>query len=397
MEARIMHLDVDAFFPSVEQADDPSLCKKALIIGGLNNRSVVASCSYEARLKGVHSGMPTMRARTLCPEGIFLPPRFDRYKEISTQLMHLLQGYTPQLHIFSIDEAFLDFRKTHLIHPDMKELAKKLQKEIYSHFSLTTSIGIARNNYCAKIASDYHKPNGITILKPGTEEEFLGRLPLEKLWGLGKHTYNVLTQAKIHTVESLRQADPLRLQRLVGKHSSNYLLTISKGEDPGIMRQRQNRPSISVERTYAQDLTNWEEIKAQLLRLAQQLSQRMIRTQVLGSRIRVKVRLYDFSTHTIQGKIPHTAISTQGIYRYAYSLIQSKWKTPDSIRLLGIGIADIVKKDLFQQEIFSSLESQQMAIDARIHALSRELGTAHPVIPARTLLTRNKRKKKNPQ
>ncbi|MBO4392775.1 MAG: DNA polymerase IV, partial [Spirochaetales bacterium] len=210
------HVDLDAFFASVEQRDNPEYRNKPLIIGQVAPRCVVSTCSYEARVYGVHSAMPTIQAQRLCPNGIFIPGDMHKYSRVSKQVMNILREYAPEMHQVSIDEASLDMTGTRRLFGPARQLAMKMKERVKSEIGITMSIGIAASPFIAKMASDYNKPDGLCLVSPGKEQVFIDAIGLKKLWGLGKSGLAMLNARGITTPEQVRQMDLPTLQKLIG-------------------------------------------------------------------------------------------------------------------------------------------------------------------------------------
>ncbi|MFC2280755.1 MAG: DNA polymerase IV, partial [Treponema socranskii subsp. buccale] len=233
MTKRFLHVDIDAFFASVEQLDNPALRGKPVIVGGLpgERRAVVSTASYEARVYGVHSAMPVAEAYRLCPSGIYLHGRHERYHEVSARIMDIFREYSPDVEQISIDEAFIDLTGTELLFGDPEQTALRLKKEVRDTTGLTVSVGLASTKYIAKLASEMSKPDGFFEVKPGDEERFMLSLPLKKIWGIGHKTLSRINQAGIFTARDLREKSEELLCVLFGKAAGNFLYNVVRGRE----------------------------------------------------------------------------------------------------------------------------------------------------------------------
>jgi len=333
------HVDLDAFFASVEQNDNPELRRKPVIIGAApGHRGVVAACSYEARGYGVHSAMPISEAYRRCPNAVYLPVRMQRYHEMSTKVMSLFGAYTPSVQQLSIDEASLDMTGTERLLGLPLEVAKKLKARVRSETGLTISVGIAANRYLAKLASEYGKPDGLYQVAEGSEISFLDSLELHDLWGLGKKTLVRLEELGIDSVQELRRMSLERLQSSMGRAGGAYLYRIVRGEDPGVYRQSRKSHSISNETTFELDTDDIEEIRRTLLALSHQVMFRIIDEKVRPKTVFVKIRFADFRTTTAQRTLETPPVSAEEIYGYATEMLGKRW-TGGPLRLLGVGVS----------------------------------------------------------
>jgi DNA polymerase-4 len=265
---RIIHLDMDAFYASVEQRDDPSLRGKPVAVGGSpQSRGVVAASSYEARKFGVRSAMPMSRAVRLCPDLLIVRPDFHRYRAVSQQVMAILRECTPLVEPLSLDEAYLDVTENLLGEPIATNVAKHLKKIIFEELALTASAGVAPNKFLAKIASGWQKPDGLTVIPPERVEQFLQKLPVEALWGVGPVTAKKLRALGIRRLVDVREIDEISLRKTVGS-LAEWLKRLSHGDDPREVKPDRPWKSISAETTYAVDLENVREMRSELERLA---------------------------------------------------------------------------------------------------------------------------------
>ena len=341
MLRKIIHVDMDAFYASVEQRDNPSLKGKPVIVGGgEEKRGVVSSASYEARLFGIHSAMPTSQAKRLCPQGIFLPVRMHRYREASEQILRILREYTPLIEPLSLDESFLDVTGSErLLGPALK-IAKEIKKRIYETTGLTASAGIGPNKFLAKIASDLRKPDGLVEIKPEEMSEFLRDLPVSKLWGVGESTEEILKEMGIWRVGQLTAYPREGIERKLGKFGLE-LVALARGEDDRAVIAESEAKSISQEETFTPDLRDLETIKRVLLDQSERVGWELRRQRLKGYTVQLKVRYPDFSLVT--RSITLRAPTDQGIeiYQTTLRLLDRTEALQKSARLLGVGIANL--------------------------------------------------------
>src|SRR5512140_3071723 len=302
---RIVHLDMDAFYASVEQRDDPSLRGKPLAVGGQpEERGVVAAASYEARAYGVRSAMPMARALRLCPELLIVPPDFTRYRAASQQIFEIFRSCTPLVEPLSLDEAYLDVTDNLWGEPLATPVARRLKQRIREETQLTASAGVAPNKFLAKIASGWDKPDGLTVISPARVEAFLQQLPVDALWGVGPVTARKLRAIGIERLVEVRTADPDALQRAVGSLAAT-LRRLAAGEDARPVVPDRPYKSSSSENTYNEDLLELDAIRAEIARTARQCADWLVRKDLLARTVTIKVRYADFSTTTRS----HTAVA----------------------------------------------------------------------------------------
>ncbi|MFE0791846.1 DNA polymerase IV [Streptomyces mutabilis] len=349
----ILHLDMDAFFASVEQASKPSLRGKAVVVGGLGPRGVVATASYEARVFGVHSAMPMGQARRLAPNAAYLVPRFELYRTISEQVMRLLRALSPLVEPLSLDEAFVDLEAGGTAwDADSARLAgAKLRADIRSVTGLTGSVGLAASKMLAKIASEEAKPDGLVLIPPGTERAMLEPMSVRTLPGVGPATGDHLRRAGITTVGELAEAGEDELVRLLGKAHGHalYAMALARDERP-VVAERETK-SVSVEDTYDVDIHDRTRVGMEVQRLADRCVRRLRGSGLSGRTIVLKVRRYDFSTltrsETLRGPTDDPAV-----VREAAARLLDPVDTTGGVRLLGVGVsglADYTQEDLFAQ------------------------------------------------
>ena len=334
----IIHLDMDAFYPAVEVLDNPDLLGKPVIVGGSDKRGVVSSASYEARKFGVHSAQPVVTARRLCPDGIFLPVRMSRYKEVSKQIFQIFRRFTPLVEPLSIDEAFLDVTGSERLFGRPEDIARKTRQAVFEEIGLTVSAGVAPSKFVAKIASDMDKPDGLTIVPPDRVRAFLDPLAIEKMWGVGKKTQEVLARLNVRSFKDLSLLPVEVLERQFGKHGVKMHL-LSMGIDEREVVTTYVQKSIGHEVTFSEDILEIQEAKQQLLSLAHRVAHRMRRENTLGRTITLKVKYADFVQITRSQKIPKGTDDGTEIYATACHLLQKTDTGKRPVRLLGISLS----------------------------------------------------------
>ena len=336
-ERKIIHLDMDAFYASVEQRDDPALRGKPVAVGGSpQGRGVVAASSYEARKFGVRSAMPMARALRLCPDLVIVRPDFPRYRTASQRVMAILRDCTPLVEPLSLDEAYLDVTENRWGEPLASVVAKQLKKQIYEEINLTASAGVAPNKFLAKIASGWQKPDGLTVIPPARVEQFLQQLPVEALWGVGPVTAKKLRALGIQRLVDVREIDEITLRRTVGS-LAEWLKRLSHGDDPREVRPDRPWKSISAETTYAVDLENVKEMRAELARLAERIAKSLQKKNLHARTITIKVRYSDFSTVTRSHTARPPTCAAGQIAARALALLERSDAARRPVRLLGVG------------------------------------------------------------
>jgi len=336
----IIHIDMDAFFASVEKLDNPALQGKPLIVGGPGKRGVVATASYEARKFGVRSAMPISRARKLCPDGIYLSPRFERYQEISRRIQEIFLSHTPKVEPISLDEAFLDVTGTVESFASAITKARKIKKEIEEKIGLTCSVGVAPNKFLAKLASDMQKPNGFVVIRESEAENILEGLPVSKIWGVGKVTEQRLNEMGIQTIGDLKKIPRTKLKNIFGKQGEN-LHELARGIDESPVEPYHPIKSISQEITFDEDLKDPEKIKTFLGRLSEEVGSALRKDKLQAKTVRIKVRFSDFTTITRQISLDTPTNSTEIIRNLAKRLFQERVNKDEAIRLIGVGVSNM--------------------------------------------------------
>ena len=351
----IFHLDMDAFFASIEQRDDPALRGRPVIVGGSpSRRGVVCAASYEARRFGVHSAMPSVTAGKLCPRGIFLPPRLDHYREESMRIMTLIRGPGILIEQVSIDEAYLDMTGVFSAGGDDAEsllygavaLARDLKRRIRQERQLTGSIGIGSNKFLAKLASDFQKPDGLTLINDRDKAAFLRPLPVRVIHGVGKVTERTLRESGLETIGDL-QDFPGDLRAIVGSWGPT-LKQLAFGEDARAVEVGDEVKSISSEETFAQDTDDRGLLRECLRQQAGEIAAKLLRKHLAARTVQVKVRYGDFTTLTRQISLEDPVAEAGDIYRLACHLLARHKLVPRPLRLLGLGVAGLTERTVRQ-------------------------------------------------
>ena len=303
MRRWIMHVDMDAFFASIEQLDHPEYKGHPVIVGGLSSRGVVATCSYEARKFGVHSAMPISRAKKLCPDGIYVYPRMDRYKEVSHQIFSIMKEFTPHIEPLSIDEAFLEVSGMSTMYSGPKALGRAIKDRVFEETGLIISAGLAPNKFLAKLASDLDKPDGLVVIPYGREKEILAPLPIKRIWGVGPRTEKILKTGGFHLMRHIQALpDESSLIPLVG-NQARRIWELANGIDDRPVETDRRIQSIGAEETYEEDLTDGSAIELEFRYFANRLSKRLRKRNLLGHTVSIKVRYDDFTTVSRQKRL----------------------------------------------------------------------------------------------
>jgi len=368
----ILHVDMDAFYASVEQRDNPELRGKALVVGGTTNRGVVAAASYEAREYGIRSAMPMREAYRRCPDLLRVQPRMAHYKTASQQVFEIFRRFTPLVEGLSLDEAFLDITASVALFGTPVEIATAIKREILETTGLTASVGIAENKLVAKIASELDKPDGLTIILPGDYEAKLDPLPVSVIPGIGRETLKRLSGTAISTVRDLRMADDRILEPVFGRHTQKTRERASGIDNRPVMASREEK-SISAEETFDTDLSGREDMDRELLRLSERVATRLRRAMLAAGTVQIKIRQSDFKTFTRQRRVHPPANGTDRIYVIACELLGT-WlaRNPDArIRLLGVGASDLAPAA--QPDLFAAGETAT-AVDKAVDEIRDRFG-----------------------
>ncbi|MFW5761865.1 MAG: DNA polymerase IV, partial [Cyclobacteriaceae bacterium] len=343
----IIHIDMDAFYASIEQRDNPEYRGKPLAVGGSSKRGVVAAASYEARKYGVYSAMASSIAARKCPELIFVKPRFDVYREVSLQIREIMLEYTDLVEPLSLDEAYLDVTINKTENPSATIIAKEIKQKIKATTGLTASAGVSINKFLAKIASDYKKPDGLFVIRPEQAEEFVSQLPVKKFHGIGKKTAEKMHKLEIFTGADLKKIEQDKMIRLFGKVGL-YYYQIARGIDERLVKPDRERKSVGAENTFTDDLHTAEEMKEQLQLIAVKVWQRMRKINMSGKTITVKIRLSDFTTFSRSKTIPHPLYAEDELVQIACELLHEQQVT-EPVRLLGVSVSNLLQTNQNQQ------------------------------------------------
>jgi DNA polymerase-4 len=349
---RILHCDMDAFYASVHIRDDPSLEGKPVVVGGdPSARGVVAAASYEARKYGIRSAMPAAEARRRCPETVFLRPDFNRYREESQRIFAIYHDYTPVIQPLSLDEAFLDVTDHLGAFNSATALAENIRRRVREELHLTVSIGVGSNKLVAKIASDARKPDGLTVVRPHEVEAFLAPLPVRRLYGVGPAAERLLRELGVTTVEELRGLTVDRLMDRFGRWG-RVLWERAWGVDDRPVRTHRERKSLSTERTFPENVRDLEEIDRLLDGMAEEVARGLEKRRLAASTITVKARYPDFTTPTRSHTLPVPTANAATIAATAHELVRRTDAARRSVRLLGVGVSNLVPGELGQMTLF---------------------------------------------
>jgi DNA polymerase IV len=335
----ILHLDLDAFFASVEQLDDPGLRGRAVVVGGTGRRGVVCAASYEARRFGVRSAMPTARARRLCPDGVFLSPRFDRYGALSDQVFGIYRRFTPLVEPLSLDEAFLDVTASRALHGTGREIAGAIRGAVRRECGLAVSAGIAEVKMAAKIATDLGKPDGLVEVPAGGVAGFLAPLPVGRLWGVGEVTEAALRKLRIVTIGDLARTPEAALASAVGRSHAKGLRALALGEDPREVVPDEAAKSIGAEDTFGEDLAGRAALERELLAQAGRVGRRLRAAGLAGHVVTVKVKYADFSLVTRRVTLAASTDDDRAIFEAARAQLE-RVDLARPVRLTGISVSE---------------------------------------------------------
>ena len=336
---KIIHVDMDAFYASVEQMDNPELKGKPLAVGGSEVRGVVSAASYEARKFGVRSAISGIQAKKLCPDLIFVRPRFDRYKEISKKIRKIFLDYTDLVEPLSLDEAYLDVTENKKGNPSATLIAQEIRKRIFEEVGLTASAGISVNKFVAKIASDYNKPNGQKTVNPDEVEAFLEKLDVKKFYGVGKVTAEKMYQLGIFTGYDLKQKPLEYLEKHFGNSGLHYH-QIVRGIHNSAVKPNRKIKSLGAERTFGEKLSSKIFMEERLLSIAKELEKRLQKSKISGKTITLKIKYSDFTLQTRSKTLPYFVNDKNIILDVAKDLLYQE-RLRNSVRLLGISIHNL--------------------------------------------------------
>lgn len=361
---KIIHIDMDAFYASVEQRDNPELRGKPLAVGGGGPRGVVAAASYEARKFGVRSAMPGGKARRLCPDLIFVRPRFDAYREVSRQIRQIFERFTDIIQPLSLDEAYLDVTRNKMGIVSATYVAQEIRRMIQEETGLTASAGVSYCKLIAKLASDQNKPDGLCVVTPDQGAAFIAAMPVSRIHGIGPVTARRMREMGIETGADLRRYDLETLQRRFGK-AARFYHGAARGIDERPVEERQVRKSISVEDTFENDLYGPAELDEALTPIITRLWQRMERAQSFGRTVTLKIKFNDFSIITRSKSFGGWIDNPELLASLGRELLAGQCPVPRGVRLLGLGVHNLEEEEraaASQQRALSSLEQLTLAL-----------------------------------
>ena len=348
----ILHIDMDAFYASVEQLDDPSLRGQCVIVGGSSKRGVVSAASYEARRFGVHSAMPIFQAKQKCPQGVFVYPRMHRYKEISRKVMALLKTFSPLVETVSIDEAYLDMSGAERLFGSAEQIGRQIKTKIRNTVHLTCSVGIAPNRFLAKIASDMEKPDGLTIIRPEDVDQFIATLSIRKVPGVGAKTHQQLAAMGIQTLGDVCRWPQTMVKKRLGKYGQR-LFELACGIDHTPVAPNAPHKSVSSEETLAVDTADKNRLWPYLLKHSEDVARQLRRLNVRAKTVTLKLKTADFKIITRSKTLSQTTQSTKVIYTEARRLLQNH-NLAQKVRLIGVGTSGLTAtKQPVQQDLFA--------------------------------------------
>lgn len=377
MQRLIFHLDMDAFFASVEQRDNPEYRGKPLIVGGAGRRGVVAAASYEAREFGVFSAMPTAKALRLCPHAIVVSNSTGKYSEASAIIMEVMKRYSPVVEPLSLDEAFMDMTGTEKLFGKPLYIAEKLKAEIFEETGgLSASIGIAPNKFLAKLGSDMNKPNGITVIPFGKEAETIAPLKIERMWGVGKKSSVLLRKIGLETIGDIAKADRRKLVKAVGPALADHIYKLSRGEDRRVVISDLSRKSIGSECTFEYDISGRAMVEKRIRPQAEIVARGLREKKIKARGVRVKVRLSKgFILQTRQMKLDQPFDDSKTIFDACCQLLKTV-DVDEAIRLVGATAYDLVEEDFPEQiDLFSTAKKEkQSTLEHTMDAINKKLG-----------------------
>lgn len=372
-EMNIIHCDLDAFFASVEQRDNPTLRGRPVIVGGTpQSRGVVSTCSYEARKYGVKSAMPASQALRLCPQGVFLPVDMKRYRQASQQVFQILADYTPLMEPLSIDEAFLDVKGCTSLFGPAEVIARTIKERVLKEVGLIISTGISYNKFLAKLATDLGKPDGLKVITQEEAQSILDPLPVSYLWGVGKKTRQIFEQMGISTIGEVKRMRLELLEKRLGS-SARAILDMACGIDHRPIETDRTAHSMGREITFEQDVEEQEELERVLLGFSEYLGRRLRTAGLKARSVSIKVRYQNFKTVTRSQTVSPSICSDLDIYNIAVGLLRET--QPGQVRLIGLQVELDYQQELVQGNIFDSGQTEEnLLIDKTIDQLRERFG-----------------------
>ena len=370
----ILHADMDAFYAAVEQLDHPELRGKPILVGHPGGRGVVTTASYEARPFGVGSAMPMSKARRLCPQAIVVPPRFDRYSEISAQIMEVFGNFSPSVEALSLDEAFLDMTGAERLFGPPERMARALKDAVFDAVQLRVSVGAGPSKYVAKVASDFGKPDGLLVVPPDEVLTFLHPLPVERLWGVGPKTYERLQAMGLNTIADVARMDRRALVQALGS-LGEHIAALAAGYDPRVVVPDRDSKSVGAEQTFEDDIVGRRAIEPHLLSAADRVAHRLRKSGMKARGLRVKLKSFDFRTSTRQTTLDRPTDSADALCAAAKALL-NEFDLGIPVRLAGLAGFDLVSADAPEQrELFGNAERAKRAkLDQTLDAVWEKFG-----------------------
>lgn len=371
MGRTILHVDMDAFFAAVEVLDNPTLRGRPVVVGGTpRGRGVVAAASYEARAFGIHSAMSAWEAVRRCPRAVFVAPRFPRYREVSQRVFEIFRAYTPLVEALSIDEAFLDVTGCERLFGSGVEIGRAIKQRIHTGLGLTASVGVAPNKFLAKLASDFHKPDGLFVVEACDAANWLATLPVSRLWGVGKVTQRALANLGIQTVADLLACPPDVLERRLGSWTAT-LLELARGIDERPVQPESDAKSFGAETTFERDVIDPARLRLELDLLVERTAWRLRRDGLLARTVHLKARFPDFTTVTRALTLPTPTDQTLRLRRVARELLERRLdRQGRPLRLLGVSFTNLDAADAGQLELFTEpADDQHRRVDRLLDRL----------------------------
>ncbi len=375
----IIHVDMDAFYASVEQLDNPELRDKPVVVGGsAKGRGVVCAASYAARKFGIHSAMPASRARRLCPHGIFLPVRMGRYTEVSKQVHEIFLEFTPMVQPVSVDEAFLDITGSQRLMGAPGSIARQLKQAVKARTGLTASVGVAPTRFAAKLASDLEKPDGLVVIPRDQIMSRLEPLPVSRIWGVGKVTAGKLSRLGIQTIGDLRTWPEQSLTEHFG-NAGKSLWALAHGLDPSPVNTKTPEKSISNETTFPEDICSIPQLEHVLIRLSDKVARRLRTRNLRGRTIQLKLRYNDFTTITRRQTLPEPTCVGDMIFSIARRLLRERSEAGTRpARLIGVGVSGFDEQECRQMKLFTDQQTgrstRREAVERTTDAICDKLG-----------------------
>jgi len=376
-KSMIIHLDMDAFFASVEVRERPELAGLPVVVGGPSkSRGVVAAANYEARKYGIFSAMPMSRASRLCPDLNILPVNMPLYVSVSGQIHEIFSRYTPEIEPLSLDEAFLDVSASLKLFGPAAGIARRIKNEIKQELNLVVSAGVAPNKFVAKIASDFDKPDGFVVVEESEVQDFLDPMPVKRIWGVGKKTEIQLNNYGINTIKDLRTQSERWLIDRFGKQG-DHIFRLANGQDKREVISDSKAKSISSENTFAEDISNKETLVSYLSYLTEQVATRLREKERKGKTVNIKIRFHDFTTITRSKTLPESSNQTHQIWQAAKILLNTELQKIASgrlaVRLLGVGVSGFNNKEAHQADLFFE-EAKHSELDGITDEINQKFG-----------------------